>query len=135
VKTLEVSHGARGKAGDLKKDTADAAVVSPTGPHEAGDGPDQSGRSSDQDGPPLAMSADRSALMAHHRRPVLSWPLLVLAAPEAVAVWSGWVGIGQMTGVGEIHPLPGIQDSLHLSTAVTLPIGDEAYAASRCGCG
>jgi hypothetical protein len=60
---------------------------------------------------------------------VRSWPLLVLAAPAAVAVWSGWVGIGQMTGFGEIHPLPGIWDSLHLDTAVTLPIGVEAYAA------
>jgi hypothetical protein len=46
-----------------------------------------------------------------------------------VAVWSGWVGIGQMTGFGQIHPLPGIWPSLHLDTAVTLPIGVEAYAA------
>ena len=33
---------------------------------------------------------------------------VILAAPAAVAVWSGWVGIGQMTGFGEMHPLPGI---------------------------
>jgi hypothetical protein len=46
-----------------------------------------------------------------------------------VAVWSGWVGIGQMTGFGEIHPFPGLWDSLQLDTAVTLPIGVEAYAA------
>ena len=58
-----------------------------------------------------------------------SWPLLVLAVPAAVAVWSGWVGIGQMTGFGEMHPLPGIWDSLHVDTAVTLPVGVEAYAA------
>jgi hypothetical protein len=58
-----------------------------------------------------------------------SWPLLVLALPAAVAVWSGWVGIGRLTGFGEVHPLPGIWDSLHLDTAVTLPIGVEAYAA------
>jgi hypothetical protein len=63
------------------------------------------------------------------QRPVRSWPLLVLAAPAAVAVWSGWVGIGQMTGFGQIHPLPGIWPSLHLDTSVTLPIGVEAYAA------
>jgi len=49
--------------------------------------------------------------------------------PAAVAVWSGWVGIGQLTGFGQIHPLPGIWDSLHLNTAVTLPVGVEAYAA------
>jgi len=60
---------------------------------------------------------------------VRPWPLLVLAAPAAVAVWSGWVGIGTMTGFGQIHPLPGIWDSLHLNTAITLPIGVEAYAA------
>lgn len=75
------------------------------------------------------LDADRSALVPVQHRPVRSWPLLVLAAPAAVAVWSGWVGIGQMTGFGQIHPLPGIWDSLHVDTAVTLPIGVEAYAA------
>jgi hypothetical protein len=55
---------------------------------------------------------------------VRSWPL-----PATVAVWSGWVGIGQMTGFGQVHPLPGIWDSFHLDSAVTLPVGVEAYAA------
>jgi hypothetical protein len=64
-----------------------------------------------------------------HRRAVRCWPLLVLAAPAAVAVWSGWVGIGRMTGFGQVHPLPGIWDSLRIDTAVTLPVGVEAYAA------
>jgi hypothetical protein len=63
----------------------------------------------------------------HHH--VRSWPLLILALPAAVAVWSGWVGIGEMTGFGQVHPLPGLWDSLHLNTAITLPIGVEAYAA------
>jgi hypothetical protein len=62
-------------------------------------------------------------------RAVRSWPLLILALPATVAVWSGWVGIGQMTGFGQVHPLPGIWDSLHLDTAITLPVGVEAYAA------
>ena len=62
-------------------------------------------------------------------RALPSWPLLVLAVPATVAVWSGWVGIGQLTGFGEVHPLPGLWDSLHLDTAVTLPVGVEAYAA------
>lgn len=31
-----------------------------------------------------------------------------------------------MTGFGEVHPLPGIWDSLHLDSAITLPYG--AYA-------
>jgi len=38
-------------------------------------------------------------------------------------VWSGWVGIAQMTGFGLVRPLPGIWPSLHLDTAITLPIG------------
>ena len=62
-------------------------------------------------------------------RTVRSWPLLVLAAPAAAEVWSGWVGIAQMTGFGLVRPLPGIWPSLRLDTAITLPIGVEAYAA------
>jgi hypothetical protein len=60
---------------------------------------------------------------------VRSWPLLVLAAPAAAEVWSGWVGIAQKTGFGLVSPLPGIWPSLHLDTSVTLPVGVEAYAA------
>ncbi len=58
-----------------------------------------------------------------------SWPLLVLAAPAAAEVWSGWVGIAQKTGFGRVSPLPGIWPSLHLDTSITLPVGVEAYAA------
>ena len=58
-----------------------------------------------------------------------SWPLLVLAAPAAAEVWSGWVGIAQKTGFGLVSPLPGILPSLHLDTSITLPVGVEAYAA------
>ncbi len=57
------------------------------------------------------------------------WPLLLIAAPAAVAIWSGWVGLGGMSGFGVIHPLPGIWDSARLNTAITLPIGVEAYGA------
>jgi hypothetical protein len=60
---------------------------------------------------------------------VRSWPLLLLALPAAVATWSGWVGIGRMTGFGLVRPLPGTWDSLQVNTAVTLPVGVEAYAA------
>jgi hypothetical protein len=60
---------------------------------------------------------------------VRSWPLLVLAAPATAEVWSGWVGIAQKTGFGLVSPLPGIWPSLHLDTAITLPVGVEAYAA------
>jgi hypothetical protein len=63
------------------------------------------------------------------RRPVRSWPVLLLAAPAFVAIWSGWVGLGGLTGFGIVHPLPGIWDSFELNTAITLPIGVETYAA------
>lgn len=62
-------------------------------------------------------------------RPVRSWPVLVLAAPAWVAIWSGWVGLGELTGFGPVHPLPGVWDGLTINTAVTLPVGMEAYAA------
>jgi hypothetical protein len=58
-----------------------------------------------------------------------SWPLLVPAVPAAAEVWSGWVGIAQKTGFGMVPLLPGIWSSLHLDTAVTLPVGVECYAA------
>jgi hypothetical protein len=73
--------------------------------------------------------ADRSPATARPGRAVRSWPLLVLAAPAAAEVWSGWVGIAQKTGFGLVSPLPGIWPALHLDTAITLPVGVEAYAA------
>jgi hypothetical protein len=58
-----------------------------------------------------------------------SWPVWLLALPAFVAIWSGWVGLGELTGFGVVHPLPGIWDSVRLNTAITLPIGVETYAA------
>jgi hypothetical protein len=60
-----------------------------------------------------------------------AWPLILLALPAFVAVWSGWVGIGELTGFGVVHPFPGLPgglDRISLNTAITLPIGFEAYA-------
>jgi cytochrome bd-type quinol oxidase subunit 2 len=57
------------------------------------------------------------------------WPLLIIGLAAAVAVWSGWVGLGQLAGFGVIHPLPGIWDDLQINTAVVLPLSVEAYAA------
>ncbi|HEV3290465.1 MAG TPA: hypothetical protein VG123_15875 [Streptosporangiaceae bacterium] len=74
-------------------------------------------------------AADRSPAGPRRGRSVRSWPLLVLAAPAAAEVWSGWIGIAQKTGFGRVSPLPGIWPSLHLDTAITLPVGVEAYAA------
>ena len=74
-------------------------------------------------------TAHRSPATTRPARTVRSWPLLVLAAPAAAEVWSGWVGIAEKTGFGRVSPLPGIWPSLHLDTTITLPIGVEAYAA------
>jgi hypothetical protein len=62
-------------------------------------------------------------------KPVRSWPVLLLALPAFVAVWSGWVGLGTLTGFGVVHPLPGIADGFTINSAITLPIGVETYAA------
>lgn len=64
---------------------------------------------------------------------VQSWPVLVLAAPAFVAVWSGWVELGSMTGFGDVRPLPGIADGFVVDTAITLPIGVEMYGAYALG--
>ena len=74
-------------------------------------------------------AAGRSGADRDQARAVRSWPLLVLAVPAAAEVWSGWVGIAQLTGFGVVPLLPGIWSSLHLDTAVTLPVGVECYAA------
>ena len=66
---------------------------------------------------------DRSTAVSSGARTVRSWPLLVLAAPAAAEVWTGWVGIAQKTGFGLVSPLPGIWPALHLDTAITLPVG------------
>jgi hypothetical protein len=58
-----------------------------------------------------------------------TWPLWLLAAPAGVAIWSGWVGLGGMTGFGPVDLLPGIGTGAHLNTAITLPVGMEVYAA------
>lgn len=60
---------------------------------------------------------------------VATWPLLLLALPAFVAIWSGWVDLGRLTGFGVVHPFPGIWDEARLNTAITLPIGLETYAA------
>ncbi|MCO1582029.1 ABC transporter permease [Crossiella sp. SN42] len=62
-------------------------------------------------------------------RRVRSWPVLLLALPAFVAIWGGWVGLGKLTGFGPVDLLPGIAGGFVLNTAITLPIGVEAYAA------
>ena len=61
------------------------------------------------------------------------WPLFLIAAPAAVAVWSGWVGLGELCGFGPVNLLPGIGGGFQLNTAITLPVGVEAYGAYALG--
>ena len=91
------------------------------GPGSSGPGPTAA--------PGAVPAADRSGTVRDQARTMRSWPLLVLAVPAAAEVWSGWVGIAQKTGFGMVSLLPGIWPSLHLDTAVTLPVGVECYAA------
>jgi hypothetical protein len=72
---------------------------------------------------------DNTTRAAHAVR---RWPLVLIAAPAAVAVWSGWVGLGTLCGFGLVTPLPGIV-AWHLNTAITLPVGVEAYGAYALG--
>jgi len=65
-------------------------------------------------------AADRSPATARPGRTVRSWPLLVLAAPAAAEVRVGRHRAEDRNRAG--LPLPGIWPSLHLDTAVTLPV-------------
>ncbi|GAB2869631.1 ABC transporter permease [Lentzea nigeriaca] len=56
-------------------------------------------------------------------------PLYLIALGAFVAIWGGWVGLGQLTGFGPVNLLPGIGDGWTINTAITLPLGMEAYAA------
>lgn len=58
-----------------------------------------------------------------------AWPVLLLALPAFVAIWGGWVGLGELTGFGPVNLLPGIGSGWTINSAITLPIGVEAYAA------
>jgi hypothetical protein len=63
---------------------------------------------------------------------VRPWPVMVIALPAMVAIWGGWVGLGGLTGFGDINLLPGIVADngwATIDSAITLPIGVEAYAA------
>jgi hypothetical protein len=104
------------------------AVLSADRQDQRADGPGNADR-----GPAVVRgpvpAADRSSAVRDRAGTIRSWPLVLLAFPAAAEVWSGWVGIAQKTGFGQVSPLPGIWPSLHLDTSITLPIGVEAYAA------
>ncbi|MDF5758641.1 hypothetical protein [Spongiactinospora sp. TRM90649] len=78
--------------------------------------------------PPAGGAARRPPDAPGRAGGIKRWPLVLLALPAAVATWSGWVGLGEKTGFGMVKLLPGLTD-FELNTAITLPIGVEAYAA------
>jgi hypothetical protein len=57
------------------------------------------------------------------------WPLVIIGLAAAVAVWGGWVRLGELTGFGPINLLPGIGRGFTLNTAVVLPLSVEFYSA------
>lgn len=66
------------------------------------------------------------------KRRTATWPVLLLCLPAFVAIWGGWVGLGERTGFGVINLLPGMVANggwATFNTAITLPIGLETYAA------
>ena len=71
-------------------------------------------------------TASQAHSPANSDRPMASWLLLIWQLPAAVAVLSGWVGLGQLTESRQFRPLPGIWNTLRLNTAVNLPVAVEA---------
>lgn len=112
-----------------------AGPVEPTPPAPTEPGPVVNPPPVADDAPPAIDSQPTPAadpgtnITSSPARPAVVWPVVLLALPAFVAVWSGWVGLGGLTGFGVVHPLPGIWDSLSLDTAITLPIGVETYGA------
>jgi hypothetical protein len=56
------------------------------------------------------------------------WPILLIALGAFVSIWGGWVGLGKLAGFGPVQLLPGIADEFVINSAITLPLGVEAYA-------
>lgn len=79
--------------------------------------------------PAPRQEAPAGPIMMPVRKALTVWPVWLLMAPAAVAIWGGWVGLGEMAGFGPVRLLPGIYDKLVINTAITLPIGMETYAA------
>ena len=76
-----------------------------------------------------AKAASAPAPAEYYGKPPRPWPVVLLALPAYVAIWGGWVELGQMSGFGPVNLLPGIGDGLTLNLAITRPFGMEVYAA------
>lgn len=79
--------------------------------------------------PESTPAAAVAAAPGSRRRRVATWPAFIVAFPASVAIWAGWVAIGKLTGFGRINLLPGFGRGWVVDTAITLPVGVEAYAA------
>ncbi|WP_258344968.1 ABC transporter permease [Saccharopolyspora gregorii] len=111
---------------EAEPETADVEPVAESEPVSA----EQSEPVREVESEPITTAADPAKPADDQApRPVAVWPVMLLALPAFVAIWSGWVGLGQLTGFGIVHPLPGIADAFAINTAITLPIGVETYAA------
>ncbi|GAA2566469.1 ABC transporter permease [Winogradskya consettensis] len=73
--------------------------------------------------------AQSEALPSQVKRPMAIWPVLVVALGAFIAIWAGWVALGKLTGFGKVNLLPGFWSGWTVDTAITLPLGMEAYAA------
>jgi len=78
--------------------------------------------------PQEAPAAPAAPAAAEVRTPLRVWPVWLLLLPASVAIWSGWVGLGEKAGFGPVQLLPGIAN-VEINTAITLPIGMEVYSA------
>lgn len=81
---------------------------------------------------PVVLAAETTPTSPRPARRVVVWPLLVIACSPFIAIWGGWVGLGKLTGFGFVNLLPGIVAEggwATLDTAITLPLGMEAYSA------
>jgi len=108
---------------------ADLVPAADTAPVEVVPAAAEAGGISPADKATPQTASETAAETGDEMRPLRSWPVLLLALPAFVAVWSGWVGLGELTGFGVVHPLPGIADGFTINSAITLPIGVETYAA------
>ena len=127
------------QTGPDQTEEPDQSAADRSGPESDRVEPDRSGpvqetgpdRTAEQSEPERTDLPDQTGPTAHRTSPDRRtvWPVLLLALPAFVAIWSGWVGLGELTGFGPVHPLPGIWDEATINSAITLPIGVETYAA------
>lgn len=77
--------------------------------------------------------ADTPIRTSRTRSVLTTSALLLIATPAAVSIWAGWVGLGELAGFGPVNLLPGIGAGFTINTAITLPVGVEAYSALAMG--